>query len=68
MTGIINYLPAAKLGNNTFIYIWSGGPIYPSQDSKNYFGLSQLVLAVALVRHHTLWGSRSNKLIILMQK
>jgi prepilin-type N-terminal cleavage/methylation domain-containing protein len=35
------YLPGAKLGQNDFIYIWSGGTT--GSDGTNYFGLSTVL-------------------------
>ena len=49
VTNVAAYLPQAKLGKGTYVYIWSGGAagaaggsaIQPG-DGKNYFGLSDI--------------------------
>jgi len=47
---VANYLPAAKIGQGNFVFVWSGGWLEignynfgTSQDRYNYFGLSAVI-------------------------
>ena len=57
-TQIAQYMPPAKIGGNSYIYVWSGGAYGTS--GKNYFGLS----AVSMLQANAILDSVGTSLTV----
>lgn len=61
-TAISKYMPEAKIGSGSFVYVWSGGWAAAGgggSDSRNYFGLSGVAEPIAPMMATTLTVSQA---------